>query len=396
MADLLQECFQNKFMPKRTSFKIQDSIFSVLPDAEQSEIFSVRSFPFPYEVRWSSDGAGKLVTESVLSGPGNILAIDEKVYNLFIQEFVDIPSDRIFKVTATEDDKILSSAVALIDFLQLKNFTKTDNLIVVGGGITQDICGFAAKIFKRGLKWIFFPTTLLSMCDSCIGAKTGLNHNRVKNQLAIFSAPSKIVICPQFLKTLDEQQIKSGLGEILKLHVTGGRDFLDNFEQLTEKGLVKDDGAYKSLIFGALEVKRAVIEVDEFEENLRKGLNYGHTFGHAIETLSNYAIPHGQAVVAGMLIVDELSYQLGFLSLAEKDYLYKLSMEVLDRTNKTKLRDLDIIGLINILRQDKKATGNKITLVLLSSIGNTIFEPVEINQDFQNKTGDIWNALFRE
>ncbi|MCX7119782.1 MAG: 3-dehydroquinate synthase, partial [Legionellales bacterium] len=213
----------------------------------------------------------------------------------------------------------MEGVLALYDFLHQHQITKGETLVVVGGGITQDISAFVAATYKRGINWVYFPTTLLAMSDSCIGGKAGVNYRGSKNQLALFSAPQSVMINTEFLRTLAAKDIQSGLGEILKLCITGGKHLVDFFQQSVEFGTAKQFDRFKPLIMNALAVKRAVIEVDEFEQNIRKGLNYGHTIGHVIEAMTDYAIPHGIAVVIGMMIVNQLSFEQGLL--ARKDCL---------------------------------------------------------------------------
>ncbi len=204
----------------------------------------------------------------------------------------------------------------MLDWLAEAGLTRTDPLLVVGGGIVQDVGGFAAHLFKRGLPWTYVPTTLLSQCDSCIGAKAGVNHGRFKNQLALFAAPRQVVIDPSLLATLAPLELRSGLGEIVKLHLTGGPFFADRLVAAfgAAGGGLPSPEALRTLTWDSLVVKRAVIERDEFELDHRRALNYGHTIGHAIENLSGFAIPHGQAIGFGMAIVNRLAVHRGLLA----------------------------------------------------------------------------------
>src|SRR3989338_5607310 len=181
----------------------------------QSNEFTVQSVPRPYKVTWDSNANPCDTVNTVLaSNPNNLLFIDEKVFQLYGQNICH-PEDKIFKAPAMEQFKTLDGVTQLFDFLYSRNFTKGETLVVVGGGIVQDVAAFASACYKRGIKWVHFPSTLLSMCDSCIGGKTGINYRDTKNQLALFSAPHAVIINPNFLATLDKADIKSGLGEIL-------------------------------------------------------------------------------------------------------------------------------------------------------------------------------------
>jgi 3-dehydroquinate synthase len=286
--------------------------------------------------------------------------------------------------------------VPVIDWISEAGMTKSDPLLVVGGGIVQDIAGFAALLYKRGIPWTFLPTTLLSQCDSCIGAKTGVNHGKYKNQLAVFSSPREVVLDAAFLRTLEETEIRSGLGEILKLHLTGGPWFADRFAAAMNAA---GDGlpsleTLEALTWSSLLVKRAVIERDEFELDLRRALNYGHTIGHAIENLSGFAIPHGKAICLGMAIVNQLAVNRGILARSEHDRVLGLIDKVVDAPARAKLGELDLTRLRDVLSRDKKNTGSTLNLVVMSRVGHLRFLGIENDEKFSGELADIlaWAA----
>ncbi|HLB58241.1 MAG TPA: 3-dehydroquinate synthase family protein [Gammaproteobacteria bacterium] len=298
--------------------------------------------------------------------------MDERILELYGDQ-LQIESDRIFSAPATEHFKTLDGVTAILDFLHRHQFTKGETLVVVGGGIIQDAGAFVGACYKRGIRWVHFPTTLLSMCDSCIGGKTGINYRNAKNQIALFSAPSEVIINPHFLKTLPDSAIQSGLGEILKLCIMGGKEFLALYHRSVKKGRVIDWPAYKMLILSALSVKRAIVEEDEFELNHRRSLNYGHTLGHVIEALSNYEIPHGIAVVLGMIFANELSHRRGLLSRVEKDELNNLCQDLLDDNTRNILRNMKLETLLDVLRKDKKVESSHVSFVMLKTAGDIQF-----------------------
>ena len=247
-------------------------------------------------------------------------------------------------------------------------------------------------MYKRGIPWVFFPTTLLSMCDSCIGGKTGINYHHAKNQLALFSAPRRVTICTDFLRTLAPREIKSGLGEILKLFITGGSELLSLFPSyVTTQGDVKDFNSFKPLILGALGVKKQIVEKDEFELDLRKSLNYGHTLGHAIEVLSNYQIPHGQAVTMGVLLVNQLSCRRGLLSASDCAFIKSLSTHLFKTSSLSKdmVKELPLL-----LLKDKKAIGKEVNFVFIKKPGETIFVKLEVNPALTQEIMDIMKEEF--
>ena len=339
--------------------------------------FEIKSVPKNYKVFWNEKNPTDVIDSEYKEG--DVILMDRDLFDLY-----PVKNKTIYLVEATEDNKSITKILEVIEFLFNKNFNKGNKLLVVGGGIIQDIGAFVSAIYKRGISWVLFPSTVLSMCDSCIGGKTGINYGDTKNQLALFSAPDKIIICPTFIKTLSEESIRSGLGEILKLCVTGGEFFLNLYRKYVTKGRVEESEYYKFLIFGALAVKKAIIESDEFELNIRKSLNYGHTIGHVLESLSNYNIPHGQAIVTGMLIVNKLN---------------KFSNPMLDRLcmdliNKRDLKKLELGGIKSLLLKDKKAIGNEITFVFVDSPGNTVFSNIKITNKLITKIEDSIREIY--
>lgn len=270
-------------------------------------------------------------------GSKDVLVIDKNVYDIYKSKYDKY--ECVFEIEAKEELKNMNTVLKLVDYLMSIGFTKKDNLHVVGGGITQDISSMCAAIFKRGIDWIFTPTTLLSMCDSCIGSKMGVNHNDSKNQLGTFYPPKRVIIDVEFLKTLSEEDIHSGTGEILKLYALDGLDWeIDNLEDALKK---------------CLTIKKAVIEEDELEKTIRPCLNYGHTFGHVFESMSDFKIPHGVAVMIGMYVIDRY-----FGRDAER---YKPYMDIIKKYTKYIVLDEDLI--LKYLKSDKKVLSDEITLI---------------------------------
>lgn len=371
-------------------FGIEDREFHFQYDPGR-RFFEVKSVPRPYSGTWiEEESPHEIVNGLMAKNPGNVLFIDENVYGIHAPH-LRVQESRVLRAPATEEFKTLEGVTGLIEFLQKNNFTKGETLVVVGGGIIQDVGAFAGACYKRGIRWVYVPTTLLSMCDSCIGSKAGINHGKAKNQLALFSAPAEVLINPAFIETLKYKDIKAGLGEILKLHVTGGRKALESYRRFIGGALALDYGSFRPLIFGALGVKRAVIEVDEFEFNYRKALNYGHTFGHAIEVLSDYRIPHGQAVVIGMVIANEISRRRSMLPEDECIFLRDLCFELLEPGI---MKGIAVSKLEDLLRKDKKTLGGTATLVVPQAIGDLRLLPVELTPSFMQEIADIVAGAF--
>ena len=351
------------------NYKNFDSILD-----ENNEI-TVKSFNKIYNVIYSNKNLDTLVKENFEKN--DFIIIDRNVYNLNPETFIEIINS-IYIFDAIEDNKNIESVLKIIDILYEKKFTKSNKLIIIGGGITQDVSGFVSAIYKRGLNWIFIPTTLLSMTDSCIGGKVGINRNS-KNVLALFVSPNKVFISNYFLNSLKEDDIVSGLGESLKLSLTGGVTSYEYFKKNLE------DKNYINIIKMSSSVKKAIVEYDEFEKNERRVLNYGHTFGHAIETTSNYFIPHGIAVLIGMYMINEVFY--------ENKY-NEINNLILNLINKN-FFDIEINYkiFINHVLSDKKNEGDNVCFILLNELGESIFIFKKINE-IEDKIKNILNKLF--
>ena len=363
-------------------FYIEGKEFLMSDNFDKEDKFTIKSSPCDYDVTVKRNPEPIKEIQALLDeNPHNLLLVDEKVYDLYFKD-LKVNQDRVYKAQATEKFKTIDGVLDVVAFLEKNELTKQEKLIVVGGGIIEDVGAFVGACFKRGIKWVFFPTTLLSMCDSCIGGKTGINHNNAKNQLALFSAPKEVIVNIEFLKTLSDFDIKSGMGEILKLLVTGGEKPLAVYEREVENGKVKSFDSYKPLILSSLSVKRSVVEEDEFEKNYRRSLNYGHTLGHAIESLSDYTIPHGQAVIIGMVMVNKLALNRGILNQKDYDLCQKLSKELLGETI---MKKVNLSGMDKLLKRDKKTLGNKVMFVIIEKLGDTKFLGIEISPELLNE-----------
>lgn len=362
---------------QQQKFIIDDKDFFCDGDLIHSHQFIVRSIPKNYSVIDENNNAVfSTITTLLNQNKKNVLLIDANIFKLY-KPILDISPNRILMVEATEKYKSLESVTHTLNFFQKNDITKSEHVIVVGGGITQEITGFSCAIYKRGIPWIYFPTTLLSMSDSCLGGKASVNYNGVKNQLGLFSTPIAIYINHSFLKTLSDTEINSGLGEILKSCIIGGSYFLNLYQEKISNGKVKSFSDFKPLIFASLTVKKTIVEADEFESNYRRVLNYGHTFGHAIEALSDFKISHGEAVVAGMILANKLSHEQGLLSSSDVTFLNQLCADLLSEETISALKTIKFDNITHFILQDKKATNQKVTFVLAKSPGNIQFEHLD-------------------
>lgn len=291
--------------------------------------------------------------------------IDEKVYRLYSDKFSSIPEDRLILIEAIEHNKIIDTALEICEKMTEIPAKRNATLISVGGGIIQDLTGFVANILYRGIKWIFVPTTLLACSDSCIGGKTSLNYKKYKNLLGTFYPPDTIYVCPIFFDTLSEKDFKSGLGEVIKFNIMAGDTGLTNIENNIDKLLIRDHKIVSEFVLSSLEYKSKFIEIDEFDRGERIKLNFAHTFGHAIEVVTNYCIPHGTAVAIGMIMADSISVKRGLLTDEVANRSKQVLLKVIDID--VDLLNVDINDVIKAIRKDKKQTNDSLAAVLLAN-----------------------------
>jgi 3-dehydroquinate synthase/shikimate kinase/3-dehydroquinate synthase len=264
-----------------------------------------------------------------------------------------------------------------------KNFSRNDCLISIGGGITGDISGFAASLFKRGMKFVNVPTTLLSQVDSSIGGKTGVNTKYGKNLIGNFYQPNLVITDIQFLKTLPKREIICGYGEILKHSLIANKNFYNFLNKNSKKIFNLSSPFIEKAILESCKIKRNVVEKDEKEKGLRKILNFGHTFAHAYEASLGYSkkLNHGEAVIFGMKTALNFSLKNNLLKKNEHNsiinHIYNCNLPY--NLNKFfKVKDLNKI--LSFMLKDKKNNSNKINLVLLKKIGSPL-----INKEFSQK-----------
>lgn len=290
--------------------------------------------------------------------------IDEKVYGLYSELFDKINPERIVLVEAIEENKTMDTVLSICEMMTKIPAKRNAHLISVGGGIIQDITGFVANILYRGIKWTFVPTTLLASCDSCVGGKTSLNYKKFKNLLGTFYPPDKIHICPKFFETLSERDYKSGLGEVIKFNIMAGEKGLENIENGIDSLLMRDYESLNRFVKSSLEYKKDYIEKDEFDRGERIKLNFAHTFGHAIETVTDYAIPHGTAVAIGMIMANKTACSRELLDEEFSEKSEKILLKVIDID--INLLNVSLSELIGAMRKDKKQIGEQLTAVLMS------------------------------
>lgn len=262
----------------------------------------------PYEVHFNDqaiEALGKISADRVH------YLIDSRVARLYESRIAAaLKSPSVILIEATETAKSLERFPGYVSHLVARSVRRDHRLIAIGGGIIQDITCFLAATLLRGMEWEFYPTTLLAQADSCIGSKSSINCGATKNILGTFTPPRRVTVDTRFLETLDEHDIRSGIGEILKVHAIAGPDMFDR-AAFDYSQIVSNREVLRRYTRSALEIKKGYIEIDEFDRAERNVFNYGHSFGHAIEAATDFAIPHGIAVTIGMDMANFVAARIG-------------------------------------------------------------------------------------
>ena len=345
-------------------------------EVSQLYSFKIKSIIHNYEVQFIADTKSTLKQELI---DGDVIIIDKKVRNLYRKDLDDILlNTKYIEIEAIETNKSYRGLIPIIQNLIENGFRKNHRLIGIGGGIIQDITAFTSSIMYRGVDWIFFPTTLLAQGDSCIGSKTSINFIGFKNQVGGFYPPNKIYINLKFLDTLEDKDIKSGLGEMCHYFIVAGEDNFIRYKKEYPMAL-KNKKILAGIINRSLEIKRSYIEIDEFDKNERQVFNYGHSFGHAIESLTNYRIPHGIAVSYGMDMANYVSMKLGYISEDIRNDIRELLVQIWHGTT---INDISIEKFKIALSKDKKNVGKELRLILNKGYGKIFKDAMKMDEIF--------------
>lgn len=339
--------------------------------------FNISSHKGIYSVTFDNE----LLSTSIIDELGSHYIVDKRVYEIVtLTNKFFLKNKQVTLIDANEYSKSYVGIQPIIQDLIDKKLKRDSRLVAIGGGITQDITCFIANNYMRGIDWHFIPTTLLAQADSCIGSKSSINFGDIKNLLGSYHPPRSIFISNEFLKTLDNKDIKSGIGEIIKLFLIAHKRIDSNLIKL-------DDLTY--YINQALLIKKDFIEKDEFDKGVRNLLNYGHCLGHAFESASNYYIPHGIAITMGMDVVNLLSYNLGLI---DKDFFDHLQSSIGKIYNGYQNTPMSASRIFEALLNDKKNTDKKINLIIPSE-DNFQKRGFEFTAEFQNEILSVFNML---
>lgn len=321
------------------------------------------------------DRPQKLIQDLNTSGSKIAIITDDQVktlYGLKLQQLLSTNNLECLLLSFPhgEEHKTREIKQRLEEQLLEKEFGRDSCIIALGGGVVLDVAGFLAATFNRGIPLIMIPTTLLAMADACLGGKNGVNVSQGKNQIGTIYHPKQVLIDPLTLKTLPNNELKFGIVEMIKHGVIADPTHFEFLEAHSEKLLQLEPHILEKAIFDSCKIKMAIVQEDEKDFGKRNLLNFGHTVGHALELLSDYTMPHGQAVALGMIIESHLSLQLGHLEQSSFDRifnilsLYDLPFEI--------PKNLSIESILSAMTSDKKSIKSKPRYVLINGIGSCL------------------------
>ncbi len=303
-----------------------------------------------------------------LFGSAKVMVVtDDKVASFHLEKVRNILDEKgiendFFVFPNGEKSKSPEVLFELLETLAEKHFTKSDVLVAFGGGVTGDLTGLAAALFLRGINVVQLPTTLLSAVDSSVGGKTAVNLKAGKNLAGVFNQP-KLVLCDtEFLNTLEDEIFADGMAEVIKYGVLADKGL---FEKV-KKGNVKEN--IEEIITRCVEIKRDIVNEDEFDTGKRQLLNFGHTLGHAIEAESSFEISHGTAVSMGMVLAAEISFKNNLTSVSLKDEI----KEACENNNLKTECPYDTELLAKFASSDKKISGKNISFIVPERMGKCV------------------------
>jgi 3-dehydroquinate synthase len=327
-----------------------------------------------YDIIIGKDILNKIPADLKKKNIGNqyLIITDSNIKKLFGNKLLVLMKKSGLKTNlisfkAGEQSKNLEIFKTLIEQAHSLKLDRKSAVIALGGGVVGDIAGFVAACYMRGINYIQVPTSLLAMVDSSIGGKVAVDLKTGKNTVGNFHQPKKVYIDVSMLTNLPKRELINGLSEIIKHSLIRDKTLFSFINNNLNKILSKDEQILIKLIKKNCEIKARIVEKDEKESNLRKLVNYGHTIGHALETLTNYKkYSHGEAIAIGMIVEGLIANKIGFLS---KKELIKQNNLIKKAGLPTKIPNINTNQLIKELKKDKKVVGGKIEFVLLKSIG---------------------------
>ena len=302
------------------------------------------------------------------------LLVDENTFKLCRKDFLDrldlIP-DEVILLSSGEEHKYFHQVEFIYEKMMFTGADRKSVIVNLGGGLLSDMGGFAASTFKRGIDYVNIPTTLLSMVDASVGGKTGINFMNSKNQIGSFHQPAMVLVDPNYLRTLPQAEVLSGFGEVVKHALIHDNSLWSDIKKIDD---INDFSVWSSVIARAQQIKLDIVENDPFEKGERKLLNFGHTIGHALESVfigNEKSLSHGHAVAIGMICEASLSVKEGQLD--EREFL---EIEEFIRKHfiipSVSKKNMDV--LLSFLHHDKKNEDGKINFTLIDRIGEGVID----------------------
>lgn len=321
------------------------------------------------------------------------LVATTKVYELYGADLRKALENGGFEVTDIfipdgEKFKNLHTVENIYTYLIAQRADRDSTVLALGGGVTGDMAGFVAATFLRGIDYVQIPTTLLSQVDSSVGGKTGVNHPHGKNMIGVFHQPRLVCVDTETLSTLPQREFRSGVYEIVKYGLIRDAEFFQYLEENLEKLLDRDQEVLETVVSRCCRIKAEVISIDEKDSGLRRILNFGHTFGHALEVVTGYqGVTHGEAVACGMLAAGLLSTRLGHIAPEVNERVARLIRRV---GRLPSVREHAVDEILDAMNRDKKRRDDRKVFVLLAGIGETL-----TREDLDDSlVAGVWEDLF--
>ena len=294
--------------------------------------------------------------------------IPSKYIELIMRPITSSKVVNIHKIKAGEESKSFSNFQNILNKLAKKKYDRSDCIIAIGGGVVGDLSGFVAASYMRGIDYIQVPTTLLAQVDSSVGGKTAINIESGKNLVGAFKNPKLVLISSSFLKTLPDREFKAGLAEVIKYGLIYNKKIFKIFQKHCKLILQKKPNIIEELIYESVKTKAKIVTEDEKELGIRAVLNFGHTYGHALEAKSNYKnILHGEAVAMGMRMASKMSMLEGHIN---KDDYEKI-IDIFDALKFSNNTSNSYSDLKKFIMTDKKVKNGNVNLILLKNIGES-------------------------
>lgn len=355
---------------------------SLLVQQEKQEV------EFSYEIVWEEDfsGLAEKIKGLDLTARYVCVVTDSNVEKLYLdtvkKELTHVfEKVTVFSFQAGEEQKNLSTVQALYRHLIEERFERKDLLLALGGGVVGDLTGYCAATYLRGIDFVQVPTTLLAQVDSSVGGKTGVDFEQYKNMVGAFHHPRLVYMNTDVLRTLSSEQFACGMGEVLKTGLIRDAKFYEWTINHMEEIMDRIPAVLTKMIRKCCQIKKDVVARDPDEKGERAVLNFGHTVGHAIEKLMNFALPHGQCVALGTVAAAYISFQRGYLSAEE---FYEIRDMNVGFDLPITFSGLNPEEILEATKSDKKMEGGMIKFVLLESVGHAVIDHTVTDKELLN------------